>query len=542
MPRIFISYRREDSDIWVARIADALHAAFDRDRVFLDLASIAPGADFVEALNTALADAAATLVVIGPSWLNITDKAGRRRLDQPGDFVRMEVVESLRRSNVRVIPILVNGAQMPAEEELPEPMRPLTRRQALELTVRHWSNDIAQLTALLRQITALADGKADQPKTAVASPDPVSPRPPDALVAPPRSGVARRTAWIAGIASTAIAAAIIGAFALRERGSPPTPPDQAQTSDANHSPTTLRGLNGVGTDTGYVDGSEGMATTVEKLSRGRVRMDLVPAAATPPIYQILDEVAQGKHDFAWISPAFYGGKDAAFYLLDGPPFGPGPAEYLRWRNSESVRAISDDLYRSHGAKALTCGVVPVVDLWSKRAIRSGADLRGLKVRAMGLRAEILAQAGAVPVALPAGEIYQALSGNRIDAIQIFAPASGLKLGLSNVTRFAYYPGRLTATASLDLIFNSSRWEALPNADRQIIERACDQIARSLSEATRAEQEAVVAAIAAKGVTVAPLGEDVTQTLRKAWRTVAEDGHDSAAFQKLVRLLGDGDGQ
>lgn len=154
MARIFISYRREDSDIWVSRLVDELRRHFPADQVFQDIASIDPGANFRDALEKALGSAAVMLAVIGRGWLSATDKQGRRRLDLAGDFVRLEVAESLRRPGVRVFPILVNGAEMPAEEDLPDPLKELHLRQAFELTVRHWHNDVAQLVQTLKRVTA----------------------------------------------------------------------------------------------------------------------------------------------------------------------------------------------------------------------------------------------------------------------------------------------------------------------------------------------------------------------------------------------------
>lgn len=159
MGRIFISYRREDSDIWVSRLVDELRKHFPPEQVFQDIGSIDPGADFVEALEKALNTAGVMLVVIGKHWLSATDKQGRRRLDMPGDFVRQEIAESLRRPGVGVFPLLVNGAEMPAEEELPEPLKPLHRRQAFELTVRHWPQDVAQLVQTLKRAPGFSDDR-----------------------------------------------------------------------------------------------------------------------------------------------------------------------------------------------------------------------------------------------------------------------------------------------------------------------------------------------------------------------------------------------
>ena len=153
--RIFISYRREDAEYPVGRLTEDLRKHFPRDQVFQDIASIDPGADFVEALQQALDTCAAVLVVIGPSWLTLADHQGRRRLDLSDDWVRHEIAESLRRPGVRVFPLLLD-AEMPSAEDLPEDIRPLTRRQAFPLTGRHWAKDVADLVEFLKKMPVLA--------------------------------------------------------------------------------------------------------------------------------------------------------------------------------------------------------------------------------------------------------------------------------------------------------------------------------------------------------------------------------------------------
>jgi formylglycine-generating enzyme required for sulfatase activity len=153
--RIFISYRRADSEQAAARLAEDLRRHFAPEQVFQDFASIDPGADFVEAVQRGLDTCAAVLVMIGPGWLGAADRQGRRRLDLPDDWVRHEVVESLKRPDVRVFPVLVGDANMPAAADLPEPLQPLTRRQAFPLTVRHWPNDVTQLVGHLKRVPGL---------------------------------------------------------------------------------------------------------------------------------------------------------------------------------------------------------------------------------------------------------------------------------------------------------------------------------------------------------------------------------------------------
>ena len=153
--RIFISYRRDDSEQAASRLADDLRRHFAYEQIFQDFSSIDPGADFVEAVQRGLDTCAAVIVVIGPNWLSVVDRDGRRRIDVPDDWVRHEVGESLRRPGVRVFPVLVGGADMPVVSELPIELQLLTRRQAFPLTVRHWPKDVAELVEHLRRVPGL---------------------------------------------------------------------------------------------------------------------------------------------------------------------------------------------------------------------------------------------------------------------------------------------------------------------------------------------------------------------------------------------------
>lgn len=153
MPRIFISYRRVDSHIITGRIHDWLVFAFGEKNVFKDVDDIPPGMDFRMVLRNALDTCDAVLAVIGAEWLNHRDAQGRRRLDLPDDFVRMEIEAALSRDDVLVIPVLVNGAIMPTVDELPFKLRPLAYRNAV--IIRHdpdFQRDMARLIEQLSRI------------------------------------------------------------------------------------------------------------------------------------------------------------------------------------------------------------------------------------------------------------------------------------------------------------------------------------------------------------------------------------------------------
>jgi len=144
MARIFVSYRREDAAGFAGRIKDELERRFGDIEVFRDVDDIASGEDFVERLEHALRDCRVLIAVIGRNWLTASNSQGTARLHESDDFVRREIGAALN-ADVRVIPVLVNGAQMPAEADLPDDLKLLARRQAHELTDSRWNYDIGRL-------------------------------------------------------------------------------------------------------------------------------------------------------------------------------------------------------------------------------------------------------------------------------------------------------------------------------------------------------------------------------------------------------------
>jgi TIR domain/Domain of unknown function (DUF4864) len=148
MPKIFMSYRREDSSGYAGRLHEQLSAAFGANHIFMDLQDIKPGVDFEDAIHRAGGSCDILIALMGKQWLTMTDAAGRRRTDDPQDFVRLEIATALQR-HVTVIPVLVQKASIPVQEELPEPLVSVARRQAHELTDDRWDFDVGQLIKAL---------------------------------------------------------------------------------------------------------------------------------------------------------------------------------------------------------------------------------------------------------------------------------------------------------------------------------------------------------------------------------------------------------
>jgi hypothetical protein len=147
--RIFLSYRRSDVGGHAGRLADALLKRLGARSVFQDVIAIAPGQDFTAELDRALDDSDAVLAVLGPGWLTAATLQGAPRLFEADDYVRLELARALSR-NVRVVPVLVGGAALPAAAELPDELRGLVRRQAVVLHDETWHQDVDGLVRSLR--------------------------------------------------------------------------------------------------------------------------------------------------------------------------------------------------------------------------------------------------------------------------------------------------------------------------------------------------------------------------------------------------------
>lgn len=149
----FISYRRGESAGYAGRLQESLERRLGKGTVFRDVDDLDPGQDFVDAIAARLRDCRACLVLIGRQWLRATDAAGRNRLALPDDYVRLEIEAALARSDLLIVPVLVEGATMPTADDLPATIRPLSRRQALSLRDESWDADIDRLVTALDGVT-----------------------------------------------------------------------------------------------------------------------------------------------------------------------------------------------------------------------------------------------------------------------------------------------------------------------------------------------------------------------------------------------------
>jgi hypothetical protein len=159
--QIFISYRRDDASSAAGRLYDRLSAQFPQSQIFMDVDNLGAGEDFVEAIEASVSSCEVLVAVIGKGWLVSSDEEGKRRLDNPDDFVRLEITTALKR-NIRVIPVLVDDALMPRRTDLPDDLRPLARRNALKVSNERFRFDSGRLIEAINEVLEKAEAEQRQ--------------------------------------------------------------------------------------------------------------------------------------------------------------------------------------------------------------------------------------------------------------------------------------------------------------------------------------------------------------------------------------------
>jgi len=163
---IFINYRRTDAGWPADHLASKLKSTFGEDRVFLDVRGIDAGDDFAAVLDEKLRRTTILIVLIGEGWLQVHDKFGRRRLDQADDWVRNEIRMGLRRQHCRVIPVLIDDAELPSPSEteaLPEDIARLLALERIRIRQTNSDDDVEALTRQLEKAGFLRLPDSTQP-------------------------------------------------------------------------------------------------------------------------------------------------------------------------------------------------------------------------------------------------------------------------------------------------------------------------------------------------------------------------------------------
>ena len=237
-PRVFVSYRRKDTQHAAGRLGDLLNQDFD---LFMDVEDIAPGTDYTQALMRAVDASQVMLALIGPDWATELNESGQRRIDDPEDWVAHEIAVGLHR-NIVVIPVLIDGAHMPDREDLPPHLAGLANRHAFRLHHESFADDAARLRqAIHRVVNGSPEDDVPEPAGPPVMPaqplmQPVSPvtwATPPVPPPPPRLARSRRKGVVAIIVMLVLAAVIGGAAMVLNRGSGELRPGDTMTFETH---------------------------------------------------------------------------------------------------------------------------------------------------------------------------------------------------------------------------------------------------------------------------------------------------------------------
>lgn len=260
--------------------------------------------------------------------------------------------------------------------------------------------------------------------------------------------------------------------------------------------------------------AEFFAESVNQMSGGRLEIKSYPAGKLVGAMEVFDSARMGNIDVAHASPAYWIGKMPAGALFGYLPFGMEAVPYLAWMYDGEGFALYQELYASYNFGFVApCGIIPPEDLaWSNKPIKSMDDFKGLKFRTSGYWGEILTEAGSSVVMLPAGQIYEALQRNVIDAGEFSIPSMDKTLAFHEIAKYLLVPGIHQPSTILDILVNKKSWEKLP-ADLQDIVKGAAQMTtmRMLTNSIAKDIEALTF-FKQKGVTINYLDPKIQKEL------------------------------
>jgi len=262
--------------------------------------------------------------------------------------------------------------------------------------------------------------------------------------------------------------------------------------------------------------AERIAERIRVLSGGRIDITVHAAGELVPAFEVLDAVADGVAEIAHTAAFYWQGKMPAAAFFTTVPGGLTPGEHVAWVDAGGGQALWDELYAPFGVKPFMGGNTGVcMGGWFRREIRSLADLRGLKLRTLGLGGEVYRRLGATPQTTPPAEILVSLQSGVIDGAEFVGPGTDIALGLYRVASSYYYPGFNKPNGTGECIVALKSWNALSDELKAIVAHACATEANyALAEMERLNAQALGVLVSEHKVKLASFPEDLIDAARK----------------------------
>jgi TRAP-type mannitol/chloroaromatic compound transport system substrate-binding protein len=262
--------------------------------------------------------------------------------------------------------------------------------------------------------------------------------------------------------------------------------------------------------------AERITERIRALSNGRLDIAVSAAGEVVPAFGVLEAVGNGVAEIGHTASFYWQGKMAAATFFTTVPFGLTPAEHVAWIDAGGGQALWDALYAPFGVKPFMGGNTGVcMGGWFRRELKSLADLRGLKLRSLGLGGEVYRRLGATPQTTPPAEILTSLQSGVIDGAEFVGPGTDIALGLYRVAPFYYYPGFNKPNGTGECIVSLKAWDGLAADLKAIVAHACaTEAGYALAEMERLNAQALVALIGDHGVKLTAFPDDLVAAARK----------------------------
>lgn len=270
--------------------------------------------------------------------------------------------------------------------------------------------------------------------------------------------------------------------------------------------------------------AERIAERVNAMSGGRLQVAVFAAGEVVPAFEVLDAVGSGVAEMGHTAAFYWQGKQPAAVYFTTVPFGLIPPEHVAWVEAGGGQALWDELYAPFGVKPFMGGNTGVsMGGWFRREIKSLDDVKGLKLRTLGLGGEIFRRLGATPQTTPPGEIFTSLQSGVIDGAEFVGPGSDIALGLHRVAPFYYGPGFNKPNGTGECLVSLKAWEGLDADLKAIVAHACaSEAAFALAEMERLNAESLAALTGRFNVQLRSFPPDIIAAARAQANGVLSD--------------------
>jgi TRAP-type mannitol/chloroaromatic compound transport system substrate-binding protein len=281
--------------------------------------------------------------------------------------------------------------------------------------------------------------------------------------------------------------------------------------------------------------AERIAARISTLSGGRLAITVHAAGELVPPFEVLDAVGSGVAEMGHTAAFYWQGKQPASVFYTTVPFGLTPQEHVAWIDAGGGQALWDELYAPFGAKPFMGGNTGIcMGGWFRRELNSADDVKGLKIRSLGLGGEIYRRLGAVPLTTSPGEILTSMQSGLINGAEFVGPGSDIALGLYRVANLYYAPGFNKPNGTGECILSLKAWESLDSEMQAVVRHACAvEAAFALAEMERLNAESLAALVGQHGVKLRLFPQDLIRAARaQANAVVGEVGSKSDISRRV----------